>query len=155
MTSRSRYIGIDPGKSGGITVIDKNFIKTHKCPNTTVDMATLFEIMLKEKGDYKPGKVIVGIEKVWSFPSDGRSTAFTFGVNYGQWQGIIGSHEIKPIFITPKEWQSYFNTPKKLKKVQRKNWIKDKAKELYPGLKVTLATSDAILIAKYLQQTCS
>jgi hypothetical protein len=59
------------------------------------------------------------------------------------------------MFIPPKQWQMHFNVPKKLKKVQRKNWIKDKAKELYPGLKVTLATSDAILIAKYLQQTCS
>ena len=39
---------------------------------------------------------------------------------------------------------------------QRKNWLKDKAKELYPSLKkVTLATADAILIARYGQDVTS
>lgn len=57
MTSHFRYIGIDPGKSGGITVVDKDFIKTLKCPDNTIDMATLFEIMLKEKETTSLGRL--------------------------------------------------------------------------------------------------
>ena len=35
----------------------------------------------------------------------------------------------------------------------RKNWLKSKAKELYPELKkVTLATADAILITHYARE---
>ena len=32
---------------------------------------------------------------------------------------------------------------------QRKRWLKEKAKSLYPSLNVTLMTSDSILIADY------
>ena len=35
----------------------------------------------------------------------------------------------------------------------RKNWLKDKAKELYPNIKkITLATADAILICHYAKE---
>ena len=40
------------------------------------------------------------------------------------------------------------------KKNVRKKWLKEKARELYPKVnKLTLATSDAILIAEYLKST--
>jgi len=41
--------------------------------------------------------------------------------------------------------------PKKLTKKDRKNYIKDLAKKLYPelGRKITLATADAIVLAHY------
>ena len=38
-------------------------------------------------------------------------------------------------------------------KRKRKNYLKQLAQQLYPNIKITLATSDAILLAHYLQQT--
>ena len=106
MTSPSKkYIGIDPGKSGGITVIRRGYVKTRKCPATVEDMSILFSLMANDR----PCEVVVGIEKVWSFPTDSHSTAFTFGMNYGHWLGIIASHDIEPIFVTPHKWQSKMN----------------------------------------------
>jgi len=82
MTSPSKkYIGIDPGKSGGITVVRRGYIKTRKCPDNVDDMSILFSLMANDR----PCEAIVGIEKVWSFPTDSHSTAFTFGMNYGHW----------------------------------------------------------------------
>ena len=151
MTSPSKkYIGIDPGKSGGITVIRRGYIKTRKCPDNVDDMSILFSLMANDR----PCEVIVGIEKVWSFPTDSSNRAFTFGVNFGHWLGIIASHDIQPILVTPQKWMSHFDIPKGLQKTERKNIIKQKAKDMYPKLKgITLATSDSILIAKYMQQT--
>ena len=147
--SRSiKYIGIDPGKSGGIAVICDNCIEVKKCPETVHDMALLFALTLQET---PPSRTLVMIEKVWARPHDGRASVFTFAGNYGQWQGIVASHEIKPHYVTPQVWMKAMGCPPKLKKQVRKNHLKAMAKEMYPKLskKMTLATADAMLIADY------
>ena len=143
-----KYIGIDPGKSGGIAVIDDNHIEVKKCPDSVQDMAFLFALILQET---PPLHVLVMIEKVWARPHDGRASVFTFAGNYGQWQGIIASHDITPHYVTPQVWMRAVGCPKKLKKQVRKNYLKALAKERFPDLsrKLTLATSDAMMIADY------
>ena len=90
----------------------------------------------------------VFLEKVWAFPSDARSAAFTFGVNFGQWQGILASYELEPIFVTPKSWQSHFDIKKGIPKAKRKKVLKQIAIDKCPGVKrITLKTCDALLIA--------
>ena len=141
----SKVIGIDPGKSGGLTVIEKKDVYSQKCPGDVKDMAIMFAIALEQT---PPQKVAVFLEKVWAFPTDAKKTAFIFGQNYGQWEGIISSYEIGVSYVTPKEWQSFYDIPKMVKK-DRKNHIKKIAKELFPNIKVTLNVSDSILIANY------
>ena len=143
-----KYIGIDPGKSGGIAVITDDNVEVKKCPDSVQDMAFLFALILQET---PPLHVLVMIEKVWARPHDGRASVFTFAGNYGQWQGIIASHDITPHYVTPQVWMRAVGCPKKLKKQVRKNYLKALAKEKFPDLskKLTLATSDAMLIADY------
>ena len=143
-----KYIGIDPGKSGGIAVLSDERIEVKKCPETVQDMAFLFALILHET---PPSHVLVMIEKVWARPHDGRSSVFTFASNYGQWQGIVASHDIKSHYVAPQVWMREIGCPKKLSKKDRKNYLKALAKEKYPELakKMTLATSDAMLIADY------
>ena len=145
----SKYIGIDPGKGGGITVIGKD-IKAYKCPNTVEDMAMLFSLIVNSTA---PTKIVVGIERVWARPTNGSRHSFAYGTNYGEWLGIIACHELIPTLILPLTWMKHFNCPKGLKVEIRKRCLKDKAKEFYPELnKVTLATADAILIARYVKE---
>ena len=148
MKSHYKYIGIDPGKSGGIAMITKDRIEVKKCPETVRDMAFVFALMLH---DTPPLHVLVMIEKVWARPHDGRSSVFTFAGNYGQWQGIVASHDINLHYVTPQVWMKALGCPPKLKKQDRKNYLKELAKKKYPKLskKMTLATSDAMLIADY------
>lgn len=147
VTSHSKIIGIDPGKSGGITVIDVREERTtsQKCPSSPKEMATVFSKAIENS---PPRDVVVYLEKVWAFPSDAKKTAFIFGQNYGQWEGIISSHNIAIKYVTPKEWMKFYEIPK-LSKKDRKNYIKDLAKEMCEDLKVTLSNSDSILIAFY------
>ena len=142
-----KCIGIDPGKSGGIAVITDETVTLHNCPRTVNDMALLIGICLNDVAAYRTK---VYLEKVWAFPTDGRAGSFTFGENYGQWQGILASHEIKPVLVTPKEWQSHFEIQKGLKKDIRKKILKQIAKDKCPSAKkITLKTADALLIAIY------
>jgi len=142
-----KCIGIDPGKGGGIAVITDEIVVLHNCPRTVKDMALLIALCLNDVAAYRTR---VFLERVWAFPTDGRAGSFTFGENYGQWQGILASHEIIPTLVTPKEWQSHFEIKKGLKKDVRKKILKQMAKDRCPSIKkVTLKTADALLIAIY------
>ena len=142
-----KVIGIDPGKGGGIAVITSETVQIHNCPRTVEDMATLVGICLSDVSAYRTK---VFLEKVWAFPTDGRAGSFSFGENYGQWQGILASHELKPTLVTPKTWQSHFDIKKGLPKNVRKKILKQIAKEKCPETKrITLKTADALLIAIY------
>ena len=146
-----KYIGIDPGKSGGIAVISDERIEVKKCPASVYDMALMFELIIHGS---PPNDVIVMIEKVWARPHDGRSSVFTFAQNYGHWEGIIASHEIQSHHVTPQVWMKALGCPPRLKKQERKNYLKELAKKKYPelGKKIILATADAILLANYLKE---
>ena len=145
-----KFIGIDPGKSGGIAVITSETAQVHACPRTIEDMATLVGMCLN---DVSSNHVRVVIEKVWAFPTDGRRGSFSFGENYGQWQGILASHELDPVYVTPKVWQSHYEIKKGLPKPVRKKLLKQLAKDKYPDtIGITLKTADALLIALYGQE---
>ena len=143
-----KYIGIDPGKSGGLAVIDEGGIMVaYKCPEKIFDMSVLFRLAV---GNTAPDNVKLLMERVWARPSNATRAAFTYGVNYGQWLGIAASHEIKMYTTLPNNWIKWVGCPKALPVKERKHWLRDKAKELYPDVKkVTLSTSDAILICHY------
>ena len=142
-----KCIGIDPGKGGGIAIITDETVELHNCPRTVDSMAHLMGMCLNDVAVYRTR---VFLEKVWSFPTDGRAGSFTFGENYGQWQGILASHELAPIYVTPKAWQSHFEIKKGLPKNVRKKILKQLAIEKFPKTKgITLKTADAILIATY------
>ena len=146
-TPFKKCIGIDPGKGGGIAVITDKTVVIHPCPRTVEDMATLIGICLNGVSAYKTR---VFLEKVWAFPSDGRVGSFSFGENYGQWQGILASYELEPMYVTPKTWQTHFDIKKGLTKPVRKKILKQMAIEKCPGIKrITLKTCDALLIAIY------
>ncbi len=146
--SNKKYIGIDPGKSGGIMVINEiGEVEAYKCPEKVLDMSMLVKLIV---GDTAPDNVNLLMERVWARPGKAVRAAFTYGVNYGQWLGIAASYEIKMYTVLPNDWIKWVGCPKALPVADRKRWLKSKAKELYPQLKrVTLATADAILITHY------
>ena len=144
-------IGIDPGKGGGIVFINGDkIIEMYKCPNTIEEMAELLE-PYRLSWDSSIS-VTAYIERGHAFPTDGRSSAFKFGVNYGVWQGLLGANKIETRFIAPQMWMKSLELPKS--KVERKKEIKRVAQGVIDSQgtlkkKVTLHTSDAVLIVMY------
>ena len=146
-------IGIDPGKSGGLVIID-SFEKTcsmHKCPQTTGEMASILR-MAQVDAWMGNVKILAAIEKVHAFPTDARNSAFKFGMNYGMWLGSVGSLGIPLVDVTPQKWmKDYAPLPKE--KQERKKKIKQIAIKIFSAVyetedkKITYAVSDAALIA--------
>ena len=64
------------------------------------------------------------------------------------WLGICASHGLETTAVTPQVWmKKYGDLPKE--KQERKNYLKILATSYFSDIKITLATADAILIAKY------
>ena len=150
-TSHFKYIGIDPGASGGIAVIDeKGIMMAYKCPKSSDEMSLLFQMCI---GSTSAANIKLLMERVWARPTNAVRAAFSYGVNYGQWLGIVATHEVEMNTAIPVEWIKWVGCPKALKRDVRKRWLKEKAGELYPNVnKLTLATSDAILITHFAKE---
>ena len=112
-------------------------------------MAMLFSLLVGDTSSYD---IKVLMERVWARPNNAVRSAFAYGVNYGQWLGIIACHEIPLQTCLPNEWISYYGCSKELEYQERKRWLKEKAKSLYPSLNVTLMTADSILITDYAKE---
>ena len=140
-------IGIDPGVNGGVAIIDDKWkdkaIEAVKCPDTIKDMADYLNVHC-----YDNIKTLCIIEKVHSFPGQGVRSVFTFGKNYGQWLGILASHDIPYKEVPPQTWMKHYGAMPR-DRGQRKRHLKHLAQSLYPSIKVTLYNADAILLANY------
>ena len=145
-------VGIDPGKSGGLVIIDDDnkMVAMHKCPDNTILMANLLR-KAQTNAWIDSQHIKIAIEKVHAFPTDARNSAFKFGMNYGQWLGAIGALNISVVEVTPQLWmKSYAPLPKI--KLERKRQLQTIATEIFLDRynnedRMTYAVSDAALIA--------
>ena len=152
-------IGIDPGLSGAIAVINPDGnIELHDCPIFTIgkkskyNPAGMATLLCQYKEPQKT--LLVGIEKVHSMPGQGVTSTFTFGEGYGVWLGILAALNISHELITPQAW----------KKSLMDGQVKDKdasrlvAMRLFPEasnqlqLKKHHGRADALLIAEFLRR---
>jgi hypothetical protein len=160
------FVGVDPGKDGGIVCLkEDNTIEKHKIPllGTEVDLPELFKILQS----YADGNTFFGLEDVKPFPG---ASAISMGKMLwikGVKQGMLVSLKVPYEMIHSKTWQSHVTKGlPEMKKANGKNDTKAlalmAAKRLFPNENF-LGTErskvphdgivDATLIAYYLKQT--
>lgn len=93
------YIGIDPGKTGAACIISGSEIEFIRF----TDYKTVTEHLRIWSMTYDVD--VVCIEKVGSMPGQGVKSMFSFGENFGFWQGIVNCLFKEPIFCRPQKWQ--------------------------------------------------
>lgn len=79
-------------------------------------------------------------------------TMFTFGASFGALRMCLIAAEIPYEEVLPRVWQRGLGIPARTKsedRVQYKRRLKEVAQGLFPRQVITLATSDAILIAEF------
>lgn len=142
-----RYIGIDPGKHGGIAVMgaDGEVLDVVKMPETPQDLLDFLE-------RYKDDSFCT-LERVGGMPGNGGSAMFNFGKGYGHLQMALLALHIPTEDVTPNKWEKAYQlgSSGKYTKTEWKNRLKAKAQQMFPhlGKKITLATCDALLICEY------
>ncbi|MDA9684734.1 crossover junction endodeoxyribonuclease [Candidatus Pelagibacter bacterium] len=156
-----RIIGIDPGLSGAIAVLEKNNVlnifdipvmsegkKNKRQLNSALLVNLLKENIVKDE------EVAVVVEQVNAMPGQGVTSMFNFGQTFGAIKGICAALELPIYFVRPSKWKKHFELINSSKDSSR-----TKAIEMYPKLSNQLAKkkdvnkSDAILIARYFSET--
>ena len=156
-----KIIGIDPGLSGAIAVLENNNVlnifdipvmsegkKNKRQLNSALLVNLLRENIIKDE------EVAVVVEQVNAMPGQGVTSMFNFGQTFGAIKGICAALEFPIYFVRPSKWKKYFELINSSKDSSR-----TKAIEMYPKLSNQLAKkkdvnkSDAILIARYFSET--
>ena len=155
-----RIIGIDPGLSGGIAVLDdlKIFdlfdmpiMPEGKKNKNQLNSAMLVNII---KNHIVIGQTFVIVEQVSAMPGQGVTSMFNFGQTFGSIKGICAALNLPIFYVRPNKWKKHFELINSSKDASRTKVI-----EMYPTLSNDLAKkkdvnkSDAILIARYFSET--
>jgi hypothetical protein len=137
-------IGVDPGVNGAIAWIMDGKPCVEKMPDTLQDLWQLVESIVYHDHPQNPN-CRAYLEAVSSSPQMGVVSSFTFGRGYGNLEMALTAAGIPFERVRPQVWQKALGCMTK----GDKNITKRKAQEMFPGIKVTHATADALLIAHY------
>ena len=143
------YIGIDPGKNGGIAFISIR-------PRFVTPIANTYcysdNALISLCNDFKDSRVVCFLEQVHAMPKQGVSSTFNFGMNFGFIQGVLKAYGIPYELVTPQKWKKEFSC------TADKNTSIEVCKRLFPyiDLKATDrckkdhdGKAEALLIAEF------
>jgi crossover junction endodeoxyribonuclease RuvC len=159
------YIGIDPGLSGAVAVIDEGVINTmdpvtvsvFDTPTAVVEgektkreyLATAMALLLKSYAGRTD--VLAVLEHVHSMPKQGVSSSFCFGRGKGMWEGILAAYNIPTELVSPQRWKKEIMADQG----KDKSAARFKAMALFPSLADQLklvkhdGRAEALLMAEY------
>ena len=156
-----KILGIDPGLSGAIAILDKKKVLNlfdmpvmaeGKKNKKQLNSAQLVDIIRENSiGD---DEIVVVVEQVNAMPGQGVTSMFNFGQTFGAIKGVCAALNLPIFFVRPSKWKKYFELINSSKDSSRTKVI-----EMYPSLSSQLAKkkdvnkSDAILIARYYYDT--
>ena len=156
-----KIIGIDPGLSGGIAVLENNKVldifdmpvmsegKKNKRQLNSAQLVKLIKDNIS-----KNEEVSVVVEQVNAMPGQGVTSMFNFGQTFGAIKGVCAALGLPIFFVRPAKWKKHFELINSSKDSSRTKVI-----EMYPSLSNDLAKkkdvnkSDAILIARFYSET--
>ncbi len=155
------YLGIDPGKSGAIAAIDVEAVTMHG-PVVVTSVRTIklsdpeIEILMWINRIKKDVALVVMEHLTGGGRPDeraGQGNMFKLGMSVGACRMALAAVGLlaKTKMVVPMKWQRDLGIPKRGKKTedQHKGVLFDKAAELFPQIRVTKATQDALLLAHY------
>jgi len=142
------YIGIDPGASGAVAVLFSapppgRQPQVFPLSQTEAEIADLFRAWGYHTSPDEG--VFAVIEKVHAFPKQGVSSTFKFGMSYGFLRACLACFRIPFVDCAPRVWQKDM----RCSCGGDKRITRERAQELYPELKPTNRTADALLIATW------
>lgn len=155
------FIGIDPGKTGGITFLEllspHTSLSIFRMPGTEKEIRDIFgDIHGWEGLSLSEGIGVKAIiEAQHAFPDMGAKAQWSFAQHYGFIRGCLVSLGVPFIEVSPQKWMAYFGF-KRLKdedKKKHKLKILQKAQNLYPQSTVNLQTADSLMLCEYLRLT--
>jgi hypothetical protein len=100
------FVGIDPGKHGAVAWMDgaRSVVEVHDCPlrDGEYDYQSMRDLLAQTCNVEN----VATMERVHAMPTDGKCSAFSFGVGYGAWLALIGGVlRVTPNLVDPRTWK--------------------------------------------------
>ncbi len=112
------FIGIDPGKKGGVAVIYEDICNVY--PYSDKNLIQVCWIYRRN--------CFATVENVHAMPGQGVTSTFSFGKSFGYILGVLDAYGIPHTEVDPRAWKKEFGVT-----ADKKTSIW-KCEELYPGL---------------------
>ncbi len=145
-----RFIGVDPGVGGGVTLIDGDGVIAWKMPPTERDLWWLV-------ADMEDDNTTAAIEKATGMIPGARGSQGIAKLQYNRGCCVMAltAAGIPFVEVSPAKWQKPFGLyGRKFKSdTEKKNAHKRVAQQLFPTLEITHAVADSLLIAEWLRRT--
>lgn len=146
---KTLFIGIDPGKSGGIACIDTESGVVY---TVQYNDKAIIDMCREECWNGRTEHIMCCLEKVGARPGQGVVSMFNFGLNVGYIKGVLEAFRIPYQEITPQKWKKEFSLN------SDKAASADVCRKLFPNISL-LATerskkphdgmAEALLMAEY------
>lgn len=135
------YMGIDPGASGAIAIVDWDG-RVKLCSKMPARELDLYNAV---RG-WDPVKAI--LEAVHAMPGQGVASTFKFGVQFGLCRMALTAARVPYTLMAPQTWQTVLNCRAGEREKRDKRITKARAEDLFGGqVVVTHAVADALLLA--------
>lgn len=161
-----KIIGIDPGKSGAVAVIDASDVRFFDTP--VGDLGGKRRYLCAQMADFlrdHAKDAVAALEHVQAMPSFGdrdesgkairrsmgAASAFEFGRGLGIWEGILSGLGIPYDLVTPRRWKAVMLDGMG----KEKDAARLRAMQMFPGVAYQLARkkdhgrAEALLLAEY------
>lgn len=113
-----RIIGIDPGLSGAVAVLDgARLVSVCDTPTIKVGKKPAYNLLAMESmiGDVRAASsfdtddIRVGLETQRAMPKQGVTSMFSLGMGYGIWIGLLVGMGLSYELVQPKAWRKTFS----------------------------------------------
>jgi hypothetical protein len=167
------FVGIDPGKSGAISILNPNKVEAFYTPmrvtrkklkaktksgKQKVQVTTRYGVHLMYllltrmiQARKKGHEVLVALEKQSCRPNDSKAVIAQVADGYAVWRTLLELANLPFVEIQPSVWKPKYVESGSVKSVSQRA-----CKKLYPTLDLSLAKSEAlaeaVLIADYLRR---
>lgn len=105
----SRVVGIDPGKSGAIAVLDGRgglyAVEDMPVVDGAVSPTLLLNLIDNALGNYCEKHCVAVVEQVHSMPKQGVASSFDFGKSYGIVLGVLAGVGVRVEHVPPSRWK--------------------------------------------------
>lgn len=161
MSSHPYVLGIDPGSSGAVAVLNPrgNALEVVDVPTVLAYKSSKTRRMLDASGFARmvakfvqsSSPLIAVVEDVRAMPGQGVASMFSFGKSFGIALGVLAALQISTELVPPERWKKHFRLGKD------KEQARALATRLYPTVELELKKhqnrAEALLIARFWMET--
>lgn len=148
-----RFIGVDPGKTGGVVVISETGVVEHM---EVMDDVKWFSDFIKSELKTDKKTTMVFMEKAQSFPRQGLVSTFNYAQGFGELVGVLIAHNAVFELVPPQAWTKVMHAGANGDRPKQKS--REVVKRLFPDMDFREYTAkakqhdgliDALLIAEF------